>query len=67
MISLHLLTTLGTAVSIMIPILQMERLRDREDSNLPKVTQTVSDRAETETLICPTPESECLTMIVIPA
>lgn len=67
MISLHLLTTLGIAVTVMIPTLQMERLRDREDSDLPKVTQTVSDRAETETLICPTPESECSTVIVVPA
>ena len=41
----------------MIPILQTERLRDMEGSDLPKVTQPINDTAVTETLIRPPPES----------
>lgn len=50
-ISFHLWTTLGIIVTIRIPILQMEKLRDREESDFPKVTQPVSDTSEIEALI----------------
>lgn len=59
----HLLTI----ITIMIPILRMEKLRDRQKSDFPKVTQPVSDTAGTETLTCLTPESELFTLIVCPS
>lgn len=59
-ITFHLLTTLGIIVTIMIPILQAEKLRDIEESDSSKVIQPVSDTAGIKTLICPTPESELL-------
>lgn len=67
MISFHRLTTQGVTVTITSPILQTEKLRDREECDLPKVTQPVSDTAGTETLGRPTPESELPTVTVCPS
>lgn len=61
------LTTLGIIVTIMTPILQMKKLRNREESNLSKVTQPVSGTAGIETLLYPILDSEHLTMRVRPS
>lgn len=67
MISFHLLTTLGITVTIMPPVLEAEKLRDREERDFPKVTQPVSNAAGIETLVRPTPESEPPTVTVCPS